>query len=370
MLVVASIVECCGFKREQVRLVKWILLAFLICFIGMRYRTGSDWQVYLKAFEKMPIIGNYNSWEPGFYWLMRFIYDTIGSYYFVQFLGTLFLFYAINRFYSRYSVHPIFSITLFVCLFFLSILMAQVRQGIALAIVILGAPFIFKRKIIEFSLVICLASLFHISALMAFPLYFLDRRWGNKLSISLLILCQFLYFFPSLVLGWFDAIGSLLPGRLGVLVDEYTGTFYTKGVNFGTGLYYIAQMVIYGISIIINNNKEDDKYAHFYANALLITTIIIALSNSVVILKRFESYYYVFGILSLANLLDVKLSRIKLNSSRFICMCILLIFFLFSPMKGLLSKEKAITTKRPLYIDYVPYYNVLSYPIEADKRGD
>ena len=60
--------------------------------------------------------------------------------------------------------------------FFLLHEFTQIRAGIASGLLLLSISFIYKRQLYLFLLTIAVASLFHYSALAAFPLYFLTTR--------------------------------------------------------------------------------------------------------------------------------------------------------------------------------------------------
>lgn len=368
LLFAGSLLEVSGFRNDQVKIVRYFVFAFLLMLVGLRYNTGADWAMYTKAFETIPIEGNYPQWELGFVLVSNLFYYLFGNYYVLQFCATLFLLYALFKFYVARTNYPILSIAIFISMFFISIMMAQVRQSIALAIILLGNKYIFERKSLPFVLTVAIAAMFHISAIFALPLYLLNRKMNKVLAVLLLGFSQIFYFFPELLAHLLDFIQPALPGRIGRLVASYSGSMFAKKVAFGTGLYYIASLIVCFILLIQTQNNEKTC---FYRNALLVAFIITAMSNSMTIIGRFQSYYMVFGIVVCANMLDeIKFKSIAMAATKAVLMVVLFVYFMYPFQSSLRSTAISVLTGRPSNYGYVPYYNVLSYPPEADSRLD
>ena len=368
LLFAGSLLEVCGFRKDQVKIVRYFVFTFLLLFVGLRYNTGADWAAYIEAFNTMSVVGNYPRWEPGFVFISNLFYYLFGNYYVFQFCASLFLLYALLKFYVAHTNYPVLSIAIFFFMFFGSIVMAEVRQSIALAIVLLGSKYIFERQSLNFVLTIGIACLFHISAIFALPLYLLNKRISKLSALLLLGFFQILYFFPELLAYLLDFIAPALPGRLGRLAASYSGSIFGNKANFNTGLYYIASVIV--CLIVLLQTKNNEKTC-FYRNALLVAFIITAMSNSMTIIGRFQSYYMVFGIAACVRIMDeINFKSIATAATKAVLMVFLFVFFMV-PFQALL-RSTAISelTGRPTNYGCVPYYNVLSYPPEADNRLD
>lgn len=368
ILFVASLLEISGIRNDQMKFVRWFVLTFLLFFVGLRYNTGADWSIYTAVFKNFPIYGNYVNWEPGFYWLMKLIYNLFGNYYVLQFLVTFFLLYAINRFFTKNSKYPIFCISIFVIIFLTTIMMAQVRQSIALSIVLLGTPYIFKRDIFKYILVIFIASLFHISSVVALLLYFLYYRSSKSVLIFILLLAQSFIIFPSIIIDIINFISHLFPERLETLVNIYTNNLYSDDAEFGTGLFYIISVVFCIFVIIYSKNEKNED--NFFLNILVVTYVVIALSKSMVILGRFQSYFYVYAILAMVNLLDLKIKNFTMYIGKLVWLLVLFVIMQYPLIIFLKSKEVDKYSGICVSCNYVPYYNVLNYPEEANARTE
>lgn len=367
-LFIGSLLEVMGYREDQMKYVRWFILGFLLVFVGLRFNTGADWNNYKLAFESISEGIKSTGWEPGFIVLMKVIFYLFGNYYVLQFLVTSLLLYSLNKFYTNNTNYPILSMTLFVLIFFTSILMAQLRQSIAMSVILIGAKYVFERNFLKYLIIVVLACLFHVSAIVALPIYFLNRKISTTISVLLILTVQVFYFFPSVILNMVETIVVIFPSRFQRLFEVYVGTSYADKVEFSSGVYYIATL-LFLIVVLFLTKKSTDKSIYFH-NTLIILIILYSLSKAFLILERFQSYYYVFAIVCVVNMLDLKISSIKLNATKIISFAIIYSFFLFPLIKDLTNTNVGTRTGRKFNYAYVPYYNVLNYPPEATKRLD
>lgn len=362
--------EIFSVKSVQLTLLRGFVLLFLVVFLGLRFNTGADWFSYTTAFEQMPKQGNYLGWEIGYVWLSNLFYYIFGNYYFLQFFSTYFLFFAVWRVYKKYSNYPMFSLSIFVLLFVLSLLTAQVRQSWAVAILLLGTPYIFDGKFVRFFLVVLCASFFHVSAILALPLYFLNRKVSWTITIPLILLSQVFFFFPDLTSKIIEFLIPYLPERLGKIAEGYLkDSIFSGKASFNTGMYYITTLVIY-MYVLLFLYKKNNGQRCFFINSLVVAVMIKSISLSFPVLERFMVYYFVFGVLAFSYVLDLKIQNIKQQIVRAGMALLLFVFFLAPCLKMLLSTETNKLTKRANNYGWVPYYNVISYPEEALYRKD
>jgi hypothetical protein len=185
--------EICSPRKKYLKLILLFLTTVLILFIGLRYKTGRDWGNYIRLFES--ILQNKDSTvEPGYIWLNKIIYYTFGNYFVVQFIASFVTIYAYYNFIKGHARFPIFALCLFIIFFFFDILMSQVRQSMAVGIILLGIESIFERKFTKYLFYILAASMFHISAICAIPIYFLYNYFGKVLPVFFIIIFHIILF--------------------------------------------------------------------------------------------------------------------------------------------------------------------------------
>jgi hypothetical protein len=249
------------------------------------------------------------------------------------------------------------------------ILMAQVRQSIAIAIVIFGYEYIINRSLGKFLCVVILACLFHISAIIALFMYFITKRIPNVILILSILLFQIFYFVPEVTAHIVKFFLPYMPERLEEIGNTYVNDIlHGQKVQFNTGVYYLAGVLLSIIVILSQSDKTREK--SFLLNSLAFAMIIGALSTSMSILGRFKSYYLVYAIAAYPLIFNLKFSRISHKSSSLIMM-LLMFCFCYIPFHGRLTSEEIDSlTKRPMNYSWNPYYNVIHHPQEADKRKD
>jgi len=98
---------------------------------------------------------------------------------------------------KRMSEFWFFSILIYFSLFFFLHEMTQIRAGVASAFILLSIPSIYERNFKKFLLYASLAIIFHFSALVILPLYFLKGDKINNWYIFLIPIGYLLFFFNA-----------------------------------------------------------------------------------------------------------------------------------------------------------------------------
>ncbi|GHV43656.1 hypothetical protein FACS1894180_3380 [Bacteroidia bacterium] len=344
------------------------MAVLLTLFVGLRYYTGADWMMYLTAFEHPEWV--FKSFESGYVFVSQIFRIIFNNYYVFQFTASAFIIFAASRLFKKYSNYPIACLALMLCFLMRNILMAQVRQSIALAIIVLFADYIFDRKLVHFLLVVFIAMLFHKSALVALPLYLLYKNYGKILPISLILVANVFYFYPETLAAIVNSIAPFLPGGLSTKVAEYLTTVHADAMKFNTGLYYFGQLTI--ILVVIIFSKMKDKRTAFFANSLAIFAIVRAFTISIKIFERVEAYYLIFGLLAIASVWDVDLKFIKTKISKPIIAAAIIAFLFIPNVKFLLPSNPNVSplNGRKEAYQWKPYYNCIIHPKEASQRLD
>ena len=363
---ISSILEVGGLKKSQARWLLGGLTIILILFVGLRYNTGGDWYIYNRIFDQsLSSTNNSHLAESGYLLLNKLFKLIFNNYYVLQFAVTLFVGVSFCKFYKNHSQYPIVSLSLFVWLLFYTILMAQVRQSIALAIIVFSTQYVFDRKLFHFLSGIFVACFFHISAVIAIPLYFLYRNFGKTLPLILMLIAQLFYFNPEFIKSIILFVVPYLPNRFSLLAGHLTSVL-GNSQKFGSGLLYLGQMIL-SIFIVLFVKPTDKKEA-FFLNTLVVFVIIKGFAIGVEIIERLEAYYLVFAIIAYTYLFKIRIKRLR--SIYLITTCFLLLFFMLLRIKTLTDTNIATLTRRPGNYALVPYYNVLSHPPEATTRKD
>ncbi|GHT57247.1 hypothetical protein FACS18945_1050 [Bacteroidia bacterium] len=181
-----------------------------------------------------------------------------------------------------------------------------------------------------------------------------------------MIAAQVFYFNPELIKSIVLFIAPYLPDRLSHNAVMYMTSYFAKRTEFGTGLFYLGQMML-SIFVVVFIKPKDDKAA-FFLNTLAVFVIIKGFAIGLEIIGRLEPYYLVYAIIAYTYLFDIQFKRLK--SVYVICACVLLLFFAAPYIRGIMKTDTDALTGRPANYAIVPYYNVLSHPPEATTRKD
>ncbi len=363
-----------GAAAEVFGKVKNVKIYFITCtilialFAGLRYKTGADWSVYESAFYKMPELGNIEKWEVGYYWINLLFYYVFGNYYVLQFAASAFLLYSVARFFWKHTDYSFFSMLLFFMMFVINgILMAQVRQSIAVGIILFAYEYVLGKSFGKFICVLLLASLFHISAIFALPMWFMTRRIPNFVLISLILFFQIFYFMPEITVYVVKFFLPYMPERLEKIGNIYVDSYFSNKVEYNTGIYNIANVLLSIIVIYLVKNNSKEK--SFFLNTLTTTMIIGALSSSMFILDRFKPYYLVYAIVTYSLIFELDIRRIAHKSSSLIMMLLIFCFF-YIPFHARLTSKRGESSSEKHDNSLNPYYNVIYHPKKAESRKD
>lgn len=200
----------------------YIVGIFTILFVvsALRFGIGNDYPQYtLTAHEAY--VGGYVVTEPGFNYLVRFVYTLLGGEYYEAVFAvfgfvTLLVFL---RVLYRDSVNFSQSFFLFMTLGIYFQTFNTVRYYFALSVAFCSMKYVLEKDYIRFVFWILIAALFHKSVLLVIPVYFLAtfawKRWVFALGVIAGAVC-------------FAAKGLIL-GLALLLYPSYKNTIYLNG---------------------------------------------------------------------------------------------------------------------------------------------
>lgn len=104
---------------------------------------------------------------------------------------------SLYQFIRRTATNWCLALYFFICLGFFQFSMTGIRQTMAIDILLLSYPFIKNKKLILFMLVVGVAFLFHKSAVVFAPLFFISNMAINKKNTVLMVIVMTVLFFFS-----------------------------------------------------------------------------------------------------------------------------------------------------------------------------
>lgn len=254
--------------------VLWGVVVLMALLIGLRWEGyGSDYNNYyaiitgeveVYELDRLELLSR----------LMIVVFNALGLPFFtwfvvMAFLQLFFLVKAADN--GLQALFPWMVLVFFLNLFPLSLIL--IRQVTAVLILLYAYTFIPQRKLLPFLLLVALATGFHLSSLIAIPLYWIAPRVNIK-SIGLqLAVVGFLFFF-----GWpvVQLIWSLI-ARVSFRYAEYFGRQFNYGTRSGIGviLAYLRYFFLILYSNRLKEKYKDQGFSVFY----LISFVFICFYN-------------------------------------------------------------------------------------------
>lgn len=349
-------------SREEISLKSVsLLILFLITvfFIGLRYYTGSDWSGYINYFNT--VSWDNNTYEFGYKLLNLFVKNTVNDYFFVQFLATFFFAFSVFRFYYKYNNQYLFlSIFLVLSLYFSELFMAQVRQSIAIGVLLFGTDFLLDRKWIKYCICVFIACLFHKTAVFALTFFLLCIDIPKYVRITVIILGLVLLQFHEIVTNTLFFISSFLPRYLDEMITGYLNSDrFGGGGELGSGLYFLSEQVLILIIVLLYTPRE--KFEVFILNLLAIYAFLDSIGLIYSIVGRIGSYIGLYAIISFTRLFEVRSVK-EYREVFYTVFCLFLIYFILPFYIARTSHTISELTGRDSQYQYIPYYNVFFHP--------
>lgn len=181
-----------------------------------------------------------------------------------------------------YSKIPWLTCFLFVAFGFFNFSINILRQSIAISILIFSYKFIVNRSFWKFILIVNIAILFHYTAIVFIPTYFLYKLPVNVKT------------FLILLIGSFIISNILLPKIMTIIIssNEYYQQHLAGNNSKGYGMLGMLLASSVGALILIPK-KKIDKYSHLWMIMLFLATSVQLFSLKISILVRVVYYWQI-----------------------------------------------------------------------------
>lgn len=251
-----------AYLARNERMEFWLKGSFILIFLflALRYDYGNDYSGYLEGFLKMnriDVIDYFDKdwhYEPGWILLCR-LFKPFGFFALTAALA-LFNCFVYYYFIKKYVPSDYYWLAVFLYVFnpdFMLIHSSAMRQSIAISLFLFAIDYLYKKDVIRYCLCICLASLFHTSALILLPLFLLGLyNWKiTKLTaIGIFSLFIFLFLFGK----------DFLPD-MNRFIDTYFNKYeaYQEGTKISTGLGLILFSAIFALVLFYATSQSGES---------------------------------------------------------------------------------------------------------------
>lgn len=345
--ILGIVINCIPVKSKSQHATRLIIsLTPLFLFGALRVDFGLDYNGYEDYFNEINFYGTKSEdrMEIGYYYLNHYL----NSFRELIVIQTLFLcvsYYYLFKWYIpiKYTAlgFLILYLTAPITIYFM---LSGIRNSISISFLILSSPFIIRRKIFPFIGIMVLASLFHKSALMIFPIAYLI---GNNKKID----AKFIKIWIGIMLFFALAASTIILDIASSFINNYFDRYETyvagaKEMDKGAGLI-ISIFSITVSSLILYLFKNRDLTSS--ENILIKLCLVYFLSYLLGPLNmRLTQYFAPFFIAGSVMVLYKKYGKIDLR----IAFIVLVIFYLVYAFN--------IWIKSPFFA-YHNYESILNY---------
>lgn len=288
-------------KQSSLGGFQYIALLLISFVVGFRYNVGVDWEGYTNDFDtfvKFPNLAYSDQYFEYAYFVINKIIANSGlsyewMFFTVAFISWFFVFKSVPK-----LLLPLFLTFIFFDEVFFSS-MNGVRQFAAISVWLFASKFIISKDLKKYLFFIVLASLFHTSALILIPFYFIPYHKLNKRSPWLIL------FILTFLIGASPIFLDLSKKAVLFIGDkvDFIGTYtrYSDSEHFSinqetqTGLGFTFKILV-NLFIILISGRVLEKYPETktYFVLFFIGAILFNLTYNIQILGRINSYFLIF----------------------------------------------------------------------------
>lgn len=309
--------------RKRARLLAWIGLLIPMVVSGFRYGVGTDYFNYVTIFNTHVTmdferyVESNGLAELGYFALEKISYALTGDVRLVFIVTSLlvvtFFYLGLKKYKLQYPglVFFLYLLTIF------PTTMNAVRQGVAMSIMFYAFTFILDKKPLKYTLLTLTASLFHISALLLLPFYFIGRLFDvQKRSLyKVRFVAKSRYFIR---VGIVLILLTLVMANVFTLVLSMPGfekyelylNLAEEGSNY---IFYVRLLLLIALAILAKYVifKGDYRQNAFIFAGAMVEVVILILGFTSPFIKREALYFSPFLIMLLPNIINLFGQRIR-----------------------------------------------------------
>lgn len=262
----------------------WLMAICLILtyLAGVRDMSWSDTDVYVYGFNHYtPSIGELTQFsqpfgysEMGFYYIgvvVKTLTSNVTIYLFVVAALSMFFLY---KAFNKYCYYPILGVCAYISRFYLARNFVQIRAGLSYAIILVAVQYITERDWKRYFAWVFFAYMFHHSALLAVPLYFLCMINIKKWHIVIGIVISFI-----IAAFYSNVVRSLVADSVSDLdvATTYITEQYQREWGLSNPMIYFQTFLLFVYTFTEDRMRLTTTHyitirnAYFYSTFILIT---------------------------------------------------------------------------------------------------
>lgn len=293
-------------KRNDRCYVILVTVQFLLLSALRAATVGADTQYYIEYFQTIDdnytwpqmvsylaggFLGERRWFEPLFTLFVKCVHMFTGNPQIFLFVIAIIIMMPLGKFIYDNSRNVALSFMIYMCLFFQCFGITAVRQSLALSIAVLGGyHFVKEQKIWKFFICVLVGMLFHVSAIIILPLYFVYHYKPSKVAKAVYIgIVLLLFMFHDQMIEVISAVTGF----------AYAGSEGAKAFNMVIIMLAITLFCLWKYDKLIEMRDENKGIM----NAVLLGTLILPLSQVDSVYMRLSYFYYMFLMILIPEIL-------------------------------------------------------------------
>lgn len=283
------------------------------------YSVGSDILNYRNGFESISLLSwselSSFKWELGYLILNKTVSLFTMNFHVLIFIMSFAILSLISIYIYTNSKISWLSLYLFITMGFFNFTLSGYRQSIAIAITVYSVKFIKEKKFLLFLSTVTMAFLFHKSAIVFVPAYFLSKvRINYKHLVAIFIFGTIVLFFGDIIAEFFISIYN----------KNYS---MTKGEGYN--LFAMFLFIVLSAIYVYFKNDKNDKNVNLFLNLMITATFLQLFSFNLSIFVRVVSYFSIHMIVLIPNTINCIPNKKTKNAALMITIIFTAIFFVY-----------------------------------------
>lgn len=327
-----------------------LLIAIFLC---SGYMTGTDWISYEKYYRDVEFGNSTALTKESGYFLIQNLFRNFGvEFWTFHIVFKLLIFVQFVYFVRCFNLNVFLFLALFIPEVGLYLFIdCPFRNLIAISLSLIGFLYLFNKKPLGYFLFATLAIMFHLSAVVLIPIYFLYKTEIKLITLLILTAAVYTIAFNInfLIQSIYLPISNLYPAIGERLKYYFTNPDFISGtINIGSfiRIFILVLLLIFKSQIIAN----DERRSYIY-NLSIFFLLLYPLGVSMKIFQRFSLYLFPFYIFSIIYMIK----SLVINSNRYL-LYTFFIFLAFFQTHNLITRD----------FRYIPYSNYIYHYYKKD----
>lgn len=312
------------YKSKEQKVLLWIMVTFLIFFTGLRnhvnYADLANYLIYYDTGEQVDLGFGTGAVNWGYEILNKSLRYFDLPFQVLLFLISFFIYASYAKFIDKYSPNKMLSLTIFYLTGYMFSLII-LRQFIAVCIGLLSFKYVIERKQLKFLLAIGAALLFHSTAIILAPVYYLYGIKTNKRNMALLF-AVFVAFAVT-----FSVVSNSLAG-----LSEYYSHYVGKEEETSIVRTLMKTYIMILFVLILKKDVVKKNINFLLLICLALNVLVYIGGNAIFGLYRLRIYFEISEIIGIPVALYYTrkmppCQNIAYNSLIFIYFCLLFMSF-------------------------------------------